>query len=120
MASLALPTLTVVRGTNFEIPLAFQTPEGGPLSLVGCVVYITAKAKTDDDVTDSAAVFKKDVSVHTNAAGGLTSVLAEPADTDASRPGDYFYDIEVKDGAGRVTSFGTGKFTLKGEMTRRV
>ena len=42
------------------------------------------------------------------------------SDTLNSKPDRYEYDIELRDTAGRVTSFGKGVFTLQGEITRRV
>lgn len=115
----SLPTLSVVRGTDFDIPLEFRQPSGAPLDISGCTVFVTAKKKPDDDATDAAAVFKVDVSVHTDAANGKTVARGVPADTLASKPGEYEYDIELRDASNRVTSFGRGKFILEGELTRR-
>lgn len=114
-----LPKITVTRGTDFTIPLTFKQSNGSALNLTGCTVYMTAKKKSDNDNLDASAAFRKDVSIHTNAVGGLTEVAGVPADTVNASPGDYIYDLEVVDTAGRVTSFGQGKFTLEGEITRR-
>ena len=116
----SLPAITVVRGTDFTIPLEFKTAEGQALDLTGCTVYLTAKRKWDNDDTDGAAAFKKDTSIHTDPLAGKTEIAGVPGDTLNSKPDRYEYDIELRDTAGRVTSFGKGVFTLQGEMTRRV
>jgi hypothetical protein len=115
-----LPTISVVRGTDFEIPLEFVDPSSGlAVSLVGCTIRMTAKKKYDNDPSDAAASFKKDVVAHTDALNGKTSVFGVPADTLSSNPGEYLYDLELTDAVGRIVSFGSGKFILEGEMTRR-
>ena len=115
-----LPTITIVRATDFSIPIEFQTPQGAPLDISGCCVYLTAKKRWDNDAFDALAVFKKDTTVHTDAAAGKTVVLGVPDDTRSAAPDSYVYDIEMRDAAGRIISFGKGTFIIQGEITRRV
>lgn len=115
-----LPTITIVRGTDFTIPIEFQTPQGGALDITGCVIYFTVKKRWDNDSLDSTAAFKKDTTIHTDPTAGKTAISGVPDDTRNASPDTYEYDIEMRDAASRIISFGKGAFIIQGEITRRV
>lgn len=89
-------TRKLPRGTSYRINVEFKI-DGAPASLVGATLRFTIKpARYDDDTDDSSATLIKNVSSHDNAAGGLSHITINPADTDDFVPGDYFYDVKVQ------------------------
>lgn len=93
--------IKLYRGVTYPTSYQHTDGNGAKLSLVGCTVIMTIKkAKYDDKADDSTAPFKVAVTSHTDAPNGLTNwetlfpAIGFP-------PGKYFYDIVVKNAAGK-------------------
>ena len=107
----------IFRGDTITRQLTFQNEDGTPMDISGATVYFTAKTATDDDITDSNAI-KKDITVHDNAAGGLSTLLLTPAETNVS-PAKYTYEFQLKTAAGAITTYPGGKLEVLADVTRR-
>lgn len=107
------PDIFIIRGDTASINL--EVPE---IDLTGCTVFFTAKAAFDDDVTDAAAVIAVETTSHTDPEAGETTINLSPADTTVT-PGIYYYDIQVKDGSGNITSIAARKLQIFADVTRR-
>ena len=107
-----MASLTIYRGATYNEPL----PLG--MDLTGATVYFTAKAEFDDDMTDSSAVIKKDITSHDNAAEGI-SRLHLTSDETTQTPGTYKCDVHVKQADGTVIVYEPEKLIIKPTVTLR-
>lgn len=109
-------TITIIRGDDQSLDLTIKNADGSAFNLTDCTVYFTVKKRFHDSDTD--AIIKKDVTVHTNAAGGLTTVELTKTDTtiDARK---YLWDIQVKDSSDKIFSVVYGDFIVKHDVTNR-
>lgn len=108
------------RGTTFTIDIVYKK-NGVAASLAGATIRFTVKSvEYDDSTTDSTAVIAKNVTSHTNAAAGLSSILINPTDTATLTPGKYRYDIKVAEAGGAVYKIDEGIITLDGSPTNRL
>lgn len=115
MASLR-PDIVLIRGDSSSI--GFEFTEGGVASdLTGATVFFTVKPTLDADATDAAAVIAVEVTDHTDPTHGKTVIPLSGADTTVT-PGDYFYDIQVKNGD-TITSIPARKLTVVADVGRR-
>lgn len=107
-----------IRGDTRVITLTcYQSDGTTPLDLTGATVYFTlssSNAPTDD----TSAALQKTVTSHTSPTLGITTITINPADTTALTPATYYYDIQVKDASGHVTSIKQDKFIINADITR--
>jgi hypothetical protein len=99
--------LKITRGDDKSIAITFPTGT----DLTGCTVFFTVKAKTDlntVDAADNSAVVKAQTSSHSDPLNGRTVITLTHAATASAAPGDYVYDIQLKDSAGHITTYGNG------------
>lgn len=87
-----------------------------PVDITGFTFFFTAKKNADD--VDADAVITKDVDSHIDATNGQTKITLSTSDTDID-VGDYYYDIEMKDGGGLITTFLDGTLTIMQDITIR-
>ena len=113
-----MAAITIPKGTTYAITFTYKR-DGVAADLTGATVYFTIKsAEFDSDADDSDALIKKDVTVHTDAESGETEITLSPTDTNVV-PGDYFYDIKVKEADGDVYKAVEGKVKVDGSPTNR-
>jgi len=105
--------ISIYRENTVNISLSFTG-----VDLTGATVYFTVKPTIDADSSDSTALISKDVTSHTDAVAGQTTITLTPTDTDVA-PGDYGYDIKLKKSTGEQSTVEVGKFTVKGVYTLR-
>lgn len=112
-------TLRINRGTTFNITVEYLT-NGVPTTLVGATLYFTMKpVEYDDDILDTTAVVQKEVTSHTDAAGGISSIVIDPVDTATLIPDTYNFDIKVKNTTLEVYKLSEGLVKLDGSPTNR-
>lgn len=97
--------LQIYRGATYDEPL----PLG--MDLTGATVYFTAKPDYDSDVTDAAAVIKKDIVAHDDAAAGISRLTLSSSTTDIE-PGEYICDVQVKTASGDVIIYKPNKLEI--------
>lgn len=111
--------LRINRGTTFNIGVVFKK-DGVAASLVGATIRFTIKShEYDADMVDSTALVAKNVTSHTNAAAGLSTIPILPTDTDDIVPGKYFFDIKVKEASGDIHTLLKGRCWITGSPTNR-
>jgi len=108
--------LTGYRGDSKTINVSFKDALGAAINITGWTVFFTAKTSKSD--LDAASAVKKDVTAHTNAAGGITDIVLTAADT-ANVSGNYFYDIQAKKSDGTIVTVIDGIITFKEDITLR-
>lgn len=111
---------TINRGTTFSLDIVYKR-NGDPETLSGATIRFTMKpVEYDADSADTSASVKKNVTSHTDAGAGLSSILINPADTATLEPGEYNYDIKVAEAGGAVYKVDEGIITLDGSPTNRL
>jgi hypothetical protein len=88
--------LTIQKGNPYTAVLTFTDSAGVAYDLTGKTVFFTVKNKEDEEDDDSDALITKNITVHTNAAGGITTLELTALQTDIT-VGDYEYDLRVYD-----------------------
>jgi hypothetical protein len=107
--------LCFVRGDTGRIDVALRDRTGASVSLVGATLFLTVKNALTD--ADSAAVIRKEVTAHDDAAGGLSHF--DLATTDNATAGSRFYDIQLKTSAGEIGTISGGLWRVLSDVTIR-
>ncbi len=108
------PDIEIVRGDTESITFTLER-DGTPVNLTGTTVFFTAKSGLDD--VDASAAIAISVTSHSDPTNGITIIPLSSTNTDIT-PGEYFYDIQVKDGA-TITSIPYRKLEILTDVTRR-
>ena len=111
MASLR-PDIELIRGDSSSINFTID------MDLTGATVFFTAKPALTDDAGDTTAVIDVEVTDHTVPTSGQTVIPLSNTDTDVT-PGEYYYDIQIKDASGNITSIKPRKLEVVADVTRR-
>jgi hypothetical protein len=123
-----------IRGDTriIQIP-CFQSDGTTPLDLTGATVYLTLNA-SNAPTDDSSDVLQKTATSFIVPAGVLASsgytvgqntatlgvawITIAASDTTNVAPGTYFYDIQVKDASGNISSIKQDTFKINADITR--
>ena len=106
------PDLFIIRGDTYSIGLRLSG-----LDLTGTTVFFTVKPELTDDAGDTTAVISVEVTDHDDPTNGHTIIPLSASDTEVD-PGEYYYDIQVKDGD-TITSIPARKCKVYADVTRR-
>lgn len=106
----------VIRGDTHTLSLVI-TGATGPVDLTGSTVFFTVNANKEP-ADDTAAIIHKVVTIHSDPLLGKTIIKLDPADTDSLTPGKYWYDIQVKDSFGDISSLPKDLFTIVSDISR--
>ena len=108
----------IFRGDNQPYTLSFLQADGiTPLPITGWKIYFTMKRHLAD--SDDDASLKVDVTEHDDPENGLTSIHLSNGQTDSLKPGNYFYDIQVKKLDGTIKTLVAGQIKVLADVTRR-
>lgn len=97
-------------GDTYKIPMTFKTLAGEVVPIIGSTVYFTLKRNISDDYVDAA--IKKEITVHINAALGLTEVTLLPSET-AVLNGIYYWGLKIELNVDNILTIGTGTLKVK-------
>lgn len=117
------PTITnYIRGDSREITINILQSDGvTPFNLTGCEVWFTVNANTDNTAdNDSSAVIAVKTSEFTNPSAGVATLQLTNAMTQYIPPDTYFYDVQLKDSMGNITSLQQNEFSVIADITRSV
>jgi len=109
--------ILIYRGDDEAFKLTFTDSAGSAVDITGYTVWMTVKTNETD--TDANAQIQKKVTSHTNASGGISQVDMTDDDTDISI-GTYYYDIQIKDGSGLITTILKAKFIVEQDITTNI
>ena len=103
------------RGDSGRLDVTVASADGTPYNLTGATLFLTVKNALTD--ADSAAVIRKEVTAHDNAAGGLSHFAITTSDnaTAATR----FYDVQLKDATGSIYTLFGGLWKVMSDVTTR-
>lgn len=108
--------LKVCRGDTFLRTMSFVDSDGVAINITGWTIFFTIKDVKEE--ADGSAEISKTITVHTNAAAGLSQILVAASEM-AALNGDYFYDIQIKKSDDTVLTILRGKFIVDSDITLR-
>jgi len=113
--------ITLDRKSDQDISFQYYEADGTTKrSLSGATIYFTVKDNPfDSDSDDSDATIKKDVTSHTTAATGLSTISLTDTDTNIS-PSNYFYSIRVKEIDDMIYTAQTGRLRVSANTGNRI
>ncbi len=112
-----------IRGDSRVLNIQVYESDGvTPFNLTGCEIFFTLNASSTptDDGTDATAAIKKSTSSFSSPTSGLATITLLNTDTQSLVQGTYYYDIQLKDGLGNITSLGQNSFGVNDDITTRV
>lgn len=90
-----------------------------PIDLTGSTVFFTVKTLANaDNPDDSSAIILKTITSHYDPTNGRTRIELSSADTSISA-GSYWFDIQIKDSGGKISSCEKGQIEILQDITRR-
>lgn len=108
--------LTVYRGDDKTYNLTFTDSNGDAIDITGYTIFFTVKNNKTD--SDDDAVIKKDITSHIDPTNGKTQIILTDIDT-AIAIKRYFYDIQLKDVSGLITTVLEDAFIIVQDITIR-
>lgn len=119
----AAPTIRdFIRGDSRQINLQVYRSDGvTPFDLTGCEIFFTVNANSDNtaDNDSSAVIALKTSSFSTPTSGQATLEITNAISQDIA-PGTYYYDVQLKDGGGNISSLKQGQFLVIADVTRSI
>ena len=107
-----------IRGGDTKVYELTFTLDSEALPITGYKVYFTAKRYSWE--TDAEAAISKDITSHFDAAGGISKIALDPADTENLDPGIYLYDVQIrKDDDTTILTILNGELEILYHITRR-
>jgi len=114
------------RGTSYNFTWTYKK-NSVIQDLTGATVYFTVKREESDlDATDASAIIKADVTSHSDPLNGTTVIALTPTQTayvagttSFIEPGEYIYDIKVKEVGGDIYKAAEGTVDIDGSPTNR-
>lgn len=107
--------LTWTRGDSGRLDVTVKDTNGTAYNLTGATLFLTVKNALTD--ADSAAVIRKEVTSHDNAAGGLSHF--DLATTDNATAGTRYYDVQLKDSTNKIYTLFGGLWKVLSDVTTR-
>lgn len=108
--------LNIYRGDDKSWTLTFKDSSGTAINITGYTVFFTVK-KNKSDVEDDALI-TKDITSHSDAGNGQTTLSITNTES-AIAVGEYWYDIQTKDGSGNINTVVVGNFNVLQDVTVR-
>lgn len=112
-----------IRGDSRTLNIQIYESDGiTPFNLTGCEVFFTLNTSSTpvDDGTDNTATIKKSTTTFSNPSSGLASITLLNTDTQPVAAGTYYYDIQLKDSSGNITSLASNTFIVIDDITTRI
>jgi len=103
------------RGDSGRLDVTVTQSDGTAYDLTGATLFLTVKNSLTD--ADSAAVIRKEVTIHDDAEAGESHF--DLLTTDNATAGTRFYDVQLVSGAGDVFTLFGGIWKVLGDVTIR-
>jgi hypothetical protein len=103
------------RGDSGRLDVTVTQSDGAAYDLTGCTLFLTVKNSLTD--ADSAAVIRKEVTVHDAPLAGESHF--EILTTDNATAGVRFYDVQLKDSANKIFTLFGGVWRVVADVTVR-
>lgn len=123
LASTQAPIIkNYIRGDSRLISISiFQSDGVTPFNLTGCEVFFTVNANSNNTSdNDSSAIIALKNSTITNPTLGVANIQISNVNTQDIAPGTYYYDVQLKDANGNITSLAQNQFLVIADVTRSI
>jgi hypothetical protein len=107
--------LTWTRGDSGRLDVTVKESDGAAYDLAGATLFLTVKNALTD--ADSAAVIRKEVASHDNAAGGLSHF--DLLTSDNATAGTRYYDVQLKTSDAKIYTLFGGLWKVLADVTAR-
>lgn len=113
--------LVAVRGDTEIYDLTVATPSGAAVDLTGSDLWFTVKKRLTDP--DPAALIRKETGAGITIADQVTNrgqaaIQLDPVDTEKIVPGTYYFDVQMKNVPGSITTLANGSIDITADVTR--
>lgn len=111
-----------IRGDSRLISINILQSDGvKPFDLTGCTVFFTVNANANNTAdTDTSAIIALKNSAITNPTLGVATIQISNINTQDIAPGTYYYDIQLRDNNGNITSLAQNQFIVIADVTRSI
>jgi len=110
--------LQVIRQDDLRRTVYVKNKDGSPYDLTNCQIFFTVKTYDHlKDTDDNSVIIKKSVAI-VDASGGEALLTLTSVETDIDE-NDYYYDFQIIDAQGRVTSCVKDNFEVNQDVTKR-
>lgn len=118
----APPIQNYIRGDSRVISISvFQSDGVTPFNLTSCEIFFTVNASQNNTAdTDASAVIALKNSSIANPTLGVANLTINNAISQDIAPGVYYYDVQLKDSSGNITSLAQNQFTVIADTTRSI
>lgn len=113
-----MSAITIQKGNPYVDTITIKNADGTAYNLTGLKVLFTVKTKQDFLDDDSEALITQDITVHTNAAGGITTLSLSASQTNIGK-GFYKADIRIYSSGGTQLNSDTFDCVVKDIVTKR-
>jgi hypothetical protein len=103
------------RGDSGRLDVTVTQSDGTAYDLTGCTLFLTVKNALTD--ADSAAVIRKEVTVHDAPLAGESHF--DILTTDNATAGVRFYDVQLKDSTNKIFTLFGGVWRVVADVTVR-
>lgn len=112
-----------IRGDSRQLNIQVYESDGvTPFNLTGCEVFFTLNTSSTptDDGSDTTAALKISTTTFSSPSTGLAILQLTNTLTQPLIQGNYFYDIQLKDGSGNISSLAQNTFGVIDDITTRI
>jgi hypothetical protein len=113
---MASQRMLIIKRDDSDFELTFKDIDSNPIDLTDGTVFFTVKRNKKD--TDENAIIKKHITTFEDPTLGICTLSLSSSDTDIL-PGDYWFDVQLKDKLGRISSTYAGRMLVKQDITIR-
>jgi hypothetical protein len=103
------------RGDSGRLDVTVKQADGTAYDLTGATLFLTVKNALTD--ADGAAVIRKEVTSHDNAAGGISHF--DLLTTDNATAATRFYDVQLKTSDSKIYTLFGGLWKVLSDVTAR-
>jgi hypothetical protein len=112
-----MSNIEVIRGDDVSLKLTFTDINGNAIDLTDTTVFFTVKKKLSD--TDDEALISKTIDTFDDPTTGIMTILISDTETDL-KSGSYYYDVQLKDENGYISSISKQRFSVEQDITLRI
>ncbi len=105
-----------VRGDTFPFRFAIKDDAGAAVDITGATFVLTVDP-AEDPAGSGSNLFANTPTIVAPASQGLIEV-ALTAPQAGQTPGDYFYDVQMLDAAGKIRTIARGKWQVSQDITK--
>lgn len=108
--------MDIIKRDDSDFELTFTDVDGEAIDLTGATVFFTVKRNKTD--ADADAVIAKSITSFDDPETGVAILQLSKTETNIS-PRSYYFDIQLKQSNGKVTSIQAGRFIVRQDITIR-